>query len=230
MTSLLQAADVNAYYGAYHALQGATLDIASKERIALFGHNGSGKSTLMKCLVGALETATGEIRFDAATIEPGNVPKNVKGGIAYVAQSKNVFRNLSVERNLSIAGLMRNRTDFDQVWSLFPVLEQRRRQLAGSMSGGEQQMLAFSMALLTDPKLLLLDEPTSGLSPRMSEALLQATADVSAKHNIAFVIIEHNVPRTLAYVDRAIILKSGRIIADRPAADLAGRDQLWEWF
>jgi branched-chain amino acid transport system ATP-binding protein len=230
MSALLSVNSLNAYYGAYHALRDANLAIAPCERIALFGHNGSGKSTLMKCFVGAMKTTTGNVYFGDREVEPGNVPGNVRVGIAYVPQSRNVFKNLSVERNLSIAALMRDKDDYELIWSLFPVLKQRRRQAAGSMSGGEQQMLAFSMALLTEPRLLLLDEPTSGLSPRMAETLLQAMADVSVDRGIAFVVIEHNVPRTLDYVDRAVILKSGRIVTDTPAGELAGRESLWEWF
>ena len=230
MSSLLRMKGVNAYYDAYHALHDASLSISTGERVALFGHNGSGKSTLMKCFIGAMDSVEGSVMFNDKVIKPGNVPDNVKIGIAYVPQSQNVFKNLSVERNLLISGLMRSKTKFDIVWTLFPNLYERRRQIAGLMSGGEQQMLAFSMALMTEPKLLLLDEPTSGLSPRMSETLLKAMVDVSSSHGISLVVIEHNVPRTLAYVDRAIILKSGAILKDAPAKELAQQDNLWAWF
>ncbi|WP_157961658.1 ABC transporter ATP-binding protein [Acuticoccus kandeliae] len=230
MSELLRVTDLNAYYGAYHALTDASFTIGESERVALFGHNGSGKSTLMKCFVGALPHTTGTVTFCGEAVEPGNVPRNVKLGVGYVPQSGNVFPTLSVERNLYIAGLMHGQGDLDDIWTLFPALEQRRRQAAGSMSGGEQQMLAFSMALLTKPKILLLDEPTSGLSPRMSQMLLDAVVDVSARKGIAFVLIEHNVPRTLAYVDRAIILKSGRMVTDIPASQMSEKDNLWEWF
>lgn len=230
MSALLTVRALNAYYGAYHALQDASFAIAPGERVALFGHNGSGKSTLMKCFVGAMTKTDGEVMFDGEKVEAGNVPHNVRLGIGYVPQSSNVFPTLSVERNLSIAGLMHGRADHGDIWALFPTLKQRRRQAAGSLSGGEQQMLAFSMALLTDPKLLLLDEPTSGLAPRMAEMLLDAMVEISARNKIAFVVIEHNVPRTLAYVDRAIILKSGRMLTDMPAAEMAAKENLWEWF
>ena len=217
MSSLLSVTGLNAYYGEYHALRNASFSIATGERVALFGHNGSGKSTLMKSFVGAMDTVEGTVTFNQELIKPGNVPNNVKIGIAYVPQSQNVFKSLSVERNLLISGLMRGVKKFDIVWALFPNLYERRRQIAGLMSGGEQQMLAFSMALVTKPKLLLLDEPTSGLSPRMSETLLNAMVEVSASQRISLVVIEHNVPRTLAYVDRAIILKSGMIVKDASA-------------
>ena len=230
MTPLLQLDTLNAYYGAYHALRDASLQIAPGERIALFGHNGSGKSTLMKCCIGAMATVSGSVSFDGHAVAPGQVADNVRIGIAYVPQSHNVFKNLPVERNLAIAGLMRKNDKLAPIWELFPNLQSRRRQAAGLMSGGEQQMLAFSMALMTQPKLLLLDEPTSGLSPVMAETLLRRMADVSKTLGIAFVVIEHNVPRTLAYVDRAIILKSGRIIKDGAAAEFAGQDNLWSWF
>lgn len=230
MAPIIRIDNVDAYYGAFHALRGVSIDVAPGERLGLFGHNGSGKSTLMKCCVGALPRVTGAIEFDGNPIAPGYVSENVKFGIGYVAQSRNVFKELSVERNLLIAGLRAKNDDMSPVWTRFPNLRTRGRQQAGSMSGGEQQMLAFSMALMTKPKALLLDEPTTGLSPAMAESVLSAITEVSCDLGLAIVVIEHNVPRTLAYTDRAVILKGGVIVQDCSAETLRERDDLWHWF
>jgi branched-chain amino acid transport system ATP-binding protein len=230
MAALLAFTDVHAFYGAFHALKGVSLGFEAGQRVAIFGHNGSGKSTLMKCCVGAIETLTGAVSFDGKPIVPGAVPQNVQLGIGFVPQSRNVFKDLPVERNLLIAGLTQGNQDLEAIWDLFPALRGRRNQLAGTMSGGEQQMVAFGMALMTRPRLLLLDEPTTGLSPVMANLVLRTVDRVSRDLGIGILIIEQNVPRTLNVVDRALIIKSGRIISDGPAAALHGRHDLWDWF
>jgi len=227
---LLQLHDVHTYYGAFHALRGVSLDVPPAQRVAVFGHNGSGKSTLLKACVGAHRRATGRVLFADNPIVPGAVPRNVQLGIGFVPQTGNVFAELSVEQNLRIAGLRHGGPDFDTTWDLFPFLKPRRHQHAGTMSGGEQRMLAFGMALMTKPRLLLLDEPTTGLSPVMADRVLDTARTVCAKLGMALLIVEQNVPRTLRIVDRALIMKSGRIVSDGPATALADRQDLWEWF
>jgi len=137
---------------------------------------------------------------------------------------------LSVERNLRIAGLKEKNEDLAPVWEIFPLLLQRRDQIAGTMSGGEQQMLAFGMALMTRPSLLLLDEPTTGLSPVMANLVLDTVDRITTSFSIALMVVEQNVPRTLRIVDRTLIVKSGRMLSDTPASALVGRQDLWEWF
>ena len=230
MTALLECRNVDVHYGAFHALKDVSVSIPSGQRVAVFGHNGSGKSTLLKACVGVHKTLTGSVTFDGKAVVPGDVPRNSQLGIAFVPQSRNTFSELSVERNLRIAGLKEKNEDLAPVWEIFPLLLQRRDQIAGTMSGGEQQMLAFGMALMTRPSLLLLDEPTTGLSPVMANLVLDTVDRITTSFSIALMVVEQNVPRTLRIVDRALIMKSGRMLSDTPASALVGRQDLWEWF
>lgn len=230
MTDLLTCDDVHAYYGAFHALKGVSLRFRERERVAVFGHNGSGKSTLFKCCVGSLPARSGAIAFAGQPVSAGAVHRNVQLGIGFVPQDRNVFKDLSVERNLRIAGLKRRNDDLAPIWELFPVLSSRRNQDAGTMSGGEQQMVALGMALMTKPRMLLLDEPTTGLSPALAKTVLETVERISLGLGIAILIIEQNVPRTLRIADRAIILKGGRVLSDGPAQTLLGKQDLWNWF
>jgi branched-chain amino acid transport system ATP-binding protein len=230
MASLLKCSNVHAYYGALHALKGVSLEFEEHQRVAVFGHNGSGKSTLFKCCVGSLGVRSGEVEFAGHPVVAGAVHRNVQLGIGFVPQDRNVFKDLTVEQNLRIAGLKRRNDDLAPVWDLFPVLKARRNQNAGTMSGGEQQMVALGMALMTSPKMLLLDEPTTGLAPLLASTVLESVNRISVSLGLAVLVIEQNVPRTLKIVDRAIILKSGRVLSDGPAQALLGRQDLWDWF
>ena len=178
-----------------------------RERLAVFGHNGAGKTTLLKCAVGDHDAMTGEVRFRGQPIIPGQVFRNVRRGIGFVPQGHNVFRELSVEQNLSIAGLLHEPRAITEVFDLFPILSERRRQVAGSLSGGQQQMLALGMALMTKPAILLLDEPTTGLAPIIAANVLRGLQTINQSMGTAIVIVEQNVPVTLKAVDRAVILE-----------------------
>ncbi len=228
--SLLVCEGIHAYYGAFHALKGVTLRFAERERVAVFGHNGSGKSTLFKCCIGSLPTRSGTISFAGEPVIGRAVHRNVQLGIGFVPQDRNVFKDLTVERNLRIAGLKRRNDDLAPIWDLFPVLRTRRNQNAGTMSGGEQQMVALGMALMTRPKMLLLDEPTTGLAPALANTVLDTVSRISRDLGLAILIIEQNVPRTLRIADRAIIMKSGRVLSDTSADALLGKQDLWNWF
>ena len=230
MTALLECKNVDVHYGAFHALKDVSVLIPAGQRVAVFGHNGSGKSTLLKACIGVHKTLTGSVTFDGKAVIPGDVPRNSQLGVAFVPQSRNTFSELSVERNLRIAALKEKNDDLAPVWEIFPLLQQRRDQVAGTMSGGEQQMLAFGMALMTRPSLLLLDEPTTGLSPVMANLVLDTVDRITTSFSIALMVVEQNVPRTLRIVDRALIMKSGRLLSDTPASALVGRQDLWEWF
>lgn len=230
MAVLLTCDALHAYYGAFHALKGVSLRFDEHERVAVFGHNGSGKSTLFKCCVGSLPARAGTITFAGHPVIGGAVHRNVLLGIGFVPQDRNVFKDLTVERNLHIAGLPRRNDDLAPIWDLFPLLRARRNQHAGTMSGGEQQMVALGMALMTRPRMLLLDEPTTGLSPALANTVLETVSRISQSLGLAILIIEQNVPRTLKIVDRAIIMKSGRVLSDSSAEALLGKQDLWNWF
>jgi branched-chain amino acid transport system ATP-binding protein len=227
---MLAIENLSAHYGPLTALSGVALKLERSARVGIFGHNGAGKTTLLKCIVGAHAASTGSVTFDGAPISADNVAATVRSGIAYVPQGHNVFPNLSVEQNLNISGLLFDASFSKQVYELFPVLNARRAQTAGSMSGGEQQMLALGMALMTQPKWLLLDEPCTGLAPIILEAVMKRLLEVNARYGTGLVIVEQNVPITLKAVDQAVILKSGRIAFSGSARELEAKKDLWEWF
>jgi branched-chain amino acid transport system ATP-binding protein len=227
---MLAIENLSACYGPLTALSGVTLELASGARVGIFGHNGAGKTTLLKCMVGAHAPSAGTVRFDGRAIDAGNVAATVRSGIAYVPQGHNVFPNLSVEQNLNISGLLFDTAFSQHVYELFPILNARRAQAAGSMSGGEQQMLALGMALMTRPKWLLLDEPFTGLAPIIIEAVMKRLLEVNARYGTGLLIVEQNVPITLKAVERAVILKSGRMVFEGSARELEAKKDLWQWF
>jgi branched-chain amino acid transport system ATP-binding protein len=227
---MLELKQVTARYGSLTALNGIDLAIAAGSRVGLFGHNGAGKTTLLRCVVGAHAPASGSVVLDGRPVAAGRVADNVRLGLGFVPQGHNVFPNLSVERNLRIAGLNFDLSFMAEVLRLFPVLAERRGQRAGSMSGGEQQMLALGMALMTQPKWLLLDEPATGLAPVIVSNVMRQLHDISERFGTGLLIVEQNVPATLKVVERAVILKSAAIVFDGEAARLAAEPDLWEWF
>lgn len=219
-----------ASYGALVAVRDVSVSIAAGEFVGIFGHNGSGKSTFLKSLVGGVPSVTGTVTYGGTPIAPGLTHLNVRLGIAVVPQSRNVFPSLTVEQCLRIAGMRVDNSSFDTVFEILPLLKQRRRQRAGLMSGGEQQMVALGMALMTQPQALLLDEPTAGLSPVAARNALNCLKDVNQRFGTTIVIVEQNILTTLEVVDRAIVLRSGEIVYDGKSADLSRKEDLWARF
>ena len=172
----------------------------------------------------------GKVDFDGADTGAATVAENVRRGIAFVPQGHNVFPNLSVEQNLRIAGLLFDPAFVTEVYALFPVLAERRQQRAGSMSGGEQQMLALGMALMTQPKWLLLDEPSTGLAPVIVRNVMRRLGEINERMGIGLIVVEQNVPATLKIVEQAMILRSGQIVFQGSAQELSGNTDLWKWF
>ncbi len=227
---MFEISNVNARYGSLTALSGISLSFTEREKVAIFGHNGAGKTTLLNCIVGAHTEIDGGVTFKGTEIVPGAVHDNVRYGIGFVPQGHNVFPNLTVGQNLHISGLMYDAKFIDVVYELFPVLKERSDQRAGSMSGGEQQMLALGMALMSQPGVLLLDEPTTGLAPVIVKNVLSRLNYVNESMDTALIMVEQNVPATLEIVDRAVVLKTGRVVFDGASAELAEKKDLWEWF
>jgi branched-chain amino acid transport system ATP-binding protein len=227
---MLLVKGLTACYGPLTALSGIELDAPQRCRLGIFGHNGAGKTTLLRCIVGAHAPTSGSVAFEGVGVAPGHVAEVVRRGIAFVPQGHNVFPNLSVEQNIRVAGLHFDQSFSKEVYRLFPVLDERRPQRAGSMSGGEQQMLALGMALMTQPRLLLLDEPLTGLAPIIVEGVMRRLLDVNAAFGTGFIIVEQNVPATLKAIDQAVILKSGAVVFRGEAGSLATQSKLWEWF
>jgi branched-chain amino acid transport system ATP-binding protein len=221
---------VTARYGTLTALHDISLRLERGGRLGIFGHNGAGKTTLLRCMVGAHALADGTVRLDGKSVEPNKVSETIRRGIALVPQGHNVFPNLSVEKNLRIAGLLFDERFLPEVLAVFPVLKDRLKQRAGSMSGGEQQMLALGMALMTQPKWLLLDEPSTGLAPVIVRNVMTQLRKVNEAFGTGLVAVEQNVPATLKLVNDALILKSGRMVYQGNASELASKSDLWEWF
>ena len=227
---MLQVQNLTAGYGSLTVLNGVSLSLANGARLGVFGHNGAGKTTLLRCIVGAVRPRDGRVDLDGTDIGVATVAENVRRGIAFVPQGHNVFPNLTVEKNLRIAGLLFDPSFVTQVYELFPVLAERCRQRAGSMSGGEQQMLALGMALMTKPKWLLLDEPSTGLAPVIVRNVMRRLADINERTGVGLIVVEQNVPATLKMVEQAVILRSGQIAFQGSAEELSRNTDLWKWF
>jgi branched-chain amino acid transport system ATP-binding protein len=227
---MLQVHNLTAGYGALTVLNDVSLSLPAGARLGVFGHNGAGKTTLLRCIVGALHPREGKVDVEGIDTSVSSVAENVRRGIAFVPQGHNVFPNLTVEQNLRIAGLLFDPSFVTQVYELFPVLSERRQQRAGSMSGGEQQMLALGMALMTKPKWLLLDEPSTGLAPVIVRNVMQRLGEINARMGVGLVLVEQNVPATLKVVEQAVILRSGRVVFHGTAAELSSNADLWKWF
>jgi len=227
---MLTVQNLTAGYGALMVLNDVSLLLPTGARLGVFGHNGAGKTTLLRCIVGAVRPRRGKVDVEGTDTSAATVAENVRRGIAFVPQGHNVFPNLTVEQNLRIAGLLFDPSFVTQVYDLFPVLAERRRQRAGSMSGGEQQMLALGMALMTRPKWLLLDEPSTSLAPVMVGNVMRRLADVNERMGVGLIVVEQNVPATLKLVERTLIMRSGKVVFQGTATELSCNTDLWKWF
>jgi branched-chain amino acid transport system ATP-binding protein len=227
---MLKVENLTAGYGALTVLSDVSLLLPTGARLGIFGHNGAGKTTLLRCIVGAVRPRRGKVDVEGTDTSAATVAENVRRGIAFVPQGHNVFPNLTVEQNLRIAGLLFDPSFVTQVYELFPVLAERRQQRAGSMSGGEQQMLALGMALMTKPKWLLLDEPSTGLAPVIVGNVMRRLVDVNKRMGVGLVVVEQNVPATLKVVEQTLILRSGKVVFEGSATDLGANTDLWKWF
>jgi len=222
---MLTLSDVHTYYGKSHILHGVSLEVGRGEVIGLLGRNGVGKSTTLKSVMGLVRPARGHITFEGREIT-GLAPHQLaRQGIAWVPEDRRIFKLLSVTENLRTgldrAGLDegRRQTLLDKVYTAFPVLRERRNQAGGTLSGGEQQMLAIARAMMLEPKIVLLDEPTEGLMPRMVSQI-RDIIDVLHREGVAILLVEQNVPLTLGVSDRIYIMEKGVVRHQAPAAAL----------
>ena len=227
---MLKVQNLTAGYGALTVLNDVSLSLPTGARLGIFGHNGAGKTTLLRCIVGAVRPRQGKVDVEGADTSAATVAENVRHGIAFVPQGHNVFPNLTVEQNLRIAGLLFDPSFVTQVYELFPVLAERRQQRACSMSGGEQQMLALGMALMTKPKWLLLDEPSTGLAPVIVGNVMRRLVEVNSRMGVGLIVVEQNVPATLKVVEQTLILRYGKVVFQGSVTELSGNTDLWKWF
>jgi branched-chain amino acid transport system ATP-binding protein len=222
---MLALSDVHTYYGKSHILHGVSLEVGRGEVIGLLGRNGVGKSTTLKSVMGLVRPASGRVTFEGRDIT-GLAPHQLaRQGIAWVPEDRRIFKLLSVSENLRTgldrAGLDESRRQalLDKVYTAFPVLRERRRQAGGTLSGGEQQMLAIARAMMLEPKIVLLDEPTEGLMPRMVSQIRDIIG-VLHREGVAILLVEQNVPLTLGVSDRVYIMEKGMVRHQAPAAAL----------
>jgi branched-chain amino acid transport system ATP-binding protein len=221
---LLRLTDVHTYYGHIHALQGISLEVRTGEVVTLLGANGAGKTTTLKTIHGLLHAREGKIEFAGRDIS--NVPAHelVRVGIGQSPEGRRIFSRMSVLENLQMGGYSRRdksslNQDYDRVFELFPRLAERRNQHGGTLSGGEQQMLAIGRALMTRPKLLLLDEPSMGLAPILVEQIFSIVRDIN-KQGTTILLVEQNALMALGVADRGYVLQTGRIVRSGEASAL----------
>jgi branched-chain amino acid transport system ATP-binding protein len=229
---ILSVAGVVGGYGGADILHGVDMSVGQREIVGIVGPNGAGKSTALKAIFGLISLRAGAIRFEGRDITGWTPNRIVRCGIGYVPQVDNVFREMTVEENLEMGAFLRSGSlaaALERIYGLFPDLVDKRRKPAGSLSGGQRQMVAFGRALMLDPQLLLLDEPTAGLSPRYCEQIFQIVRDVRAA-GVAVLLVEQHAKQALAFCDRAYVLASGRNRAEGTGQGLLGDREIAQMF
>ena len=227
---MLEVRDLHVYYGGIHALHGISLQVPDGKIVALLGANGAGKSTTLRTISGIVKPSEGEILLDGKSLVGLRSYQVVQYGIAMVPEGRRVFTNLSVRDNLSIGAYIRQdpqeiMQDVNDVFKLFPRLKERERQSAGTLSGGEQQMLALGRALMSKPRLLMIDEPSLGLAPVLAEGVFKRLRELNQTGQ-TILLIEQNVRAALAIADYAYILETGSIVLEGEAEKLAQMDEV----
>ena len=229
MSALLSVTNLRAGYGALEALAGVSLEVMRGEIVALLGSNGAGKSTLNNTVCGLVRPSGGSILFDGVDMTGARPEKTIAAGLVQVPEGRRIFPNLTVEENLLLGAYRRARDrrarNMADAYATFPRLKERRRQHAGTLSGGEQQMLAIARGLMAEPKLMILDEPSLGLSPLLVEEMFSLIGQLQQR-DVSILLVEQNVMQSLGVASRAYVLENGRIVMEGAASDLQGRDDL----
>ena len=229
MNPLLELDNVTTYYGQMRILEGISLQVGAGELVCLLGGNASGKSTTLKTILGIVRPRSGRVLLDGADVTGWAVPQRIARGMAIVPENRRLFGQLTVRENLELGAVLRRgeslSADFDRVHALFPRLLERRNQLAGTLSGGEQQMVAMGRALMSRPRLLLMDEPSMGLSPALVQQNFQIISDIHAS-GVAVLMVEQNATMALSIADRGYVLSTGSIVLAGSAAELLRHDEL----
>lgn len=226
---ILNVESINVYYGAIHAIKDVSFEVLDGEVVALIGANGAGKSTTLKTLSGLLRSKTGTIEFMGEDIMHAPADKLVARGLAHVPEGRRVFAQMTVEENLEMGAYTRSNSEIapglELVYEHFPRLKERRRQVAGTLSGGEQQMLAMGRALMSSPKLLMLDEPSMGLAPILIEQIFQIVQDLH-KAGTTILLVEQNAQMALAIASRAYVMETGKVTLSGSGEDLLHNDDV----
>jgi branched-chain amino acid transport system ATP-binding protein len=232
MPVLLDVEGLEAGYGKKTVLQGVSFHVNEGEVVAMLGHNGAGKSTTLKTILGLLPARAGRVRFAGKPWANGSPSDNVRRGIALVPQGRGVFPDLSVVENLALGAYTQHdrgaaMTRMEEILELFPMLAERRAQRVGTMSGGQQQMVAVGTALMQRPQLLMMDEPSIGLAPVLVQRVLETAARINQRFGTAIVLVEQNIKTALAMASRAYVMKSGRIVLEKSASELLAAPESW---
>jgi branched-chain amino acid transport system ATP-binding protein len=225
--ALLRLEHIDTYYGEIHILQNVSLEVGAGELVCLLGGNASGKSTTLKTILGLVQPRSGSVRFDGEDVTGRPTSYRIEKGLAIVPENRRLFAPMSVLENLQMGAYLNGggtKEDFDRVYELFPLLHERRAQLAGTLSGGEQQMVAMGRALMSKPKLMLMDEPSMGLAPVLVERSFEIIQQVH-EAGIAILVVEQNANVSLSIADRGYVLQTGRVVlADKAEALLQNED------
>lgn len=227
---MLQVNNIDVYYGNIHALKNVSLEVNEGEIVTLIGANGAGKTTLLKTLSGLLKPKHGTILYNKQQIGGKPAQTIVKNGVVHVPEGRRVFSNMTVEENLDLGAYLRKdrdgiKKDLNHVFELFPILKERRKQMAGTLSGGEQQMLAIGRAIMSKPKLLLLDEPSMGLAPLIVQRIFEIIQAIN-KEGTTILLVEQNAHMALSIADRAYVIETGKIVLSGTAKELQESEEV----
>jgi branched-chain amino acid transport system ATP-binding protein len=229
MSAMLKIKNINTYYGQVHALKNVSLHLSAGEIVTLIGANGAGKTTVLNSLSAITPPKTGEIIFDGSSLTGLSPDRIVELGISQVPEGRQIFKPLSVEDNLELGAYLRFRRregrgairkDIENIYNLFPRLRERRKQMAGTLSGGEQQMLAIGRSLMTKPRLLLLDEPSMGLAPLVVKEIFGVIEKLRKEKGTTVLLVEQNAKAALAIADRGYVLETGKVLLEEKASEL----------
>ena len=225
---MLKIDDIHVYYGAIHAIKGVSFEVKEGEIVALIGANGAGKSTILKTVSGLMHPRSGKIEFMGQDISHVDSYKLLRHGLAHVPEGRRIFLQMSVQENLEMGAFIRKevaKEDLERVFEYFPRLKERRKQVAGTLSGGEQQMLAMSRALMSHPKLMMLDEPSMGLAPILVDQIFDIIKQLH-KDGTTILLVEQNASKALQIADRAYVLETGKVTLSGTGIELAQSDDV----
>ena len=227
--SLLKVDDIHVYYGAIHAIKGVSFEVNEGEIVTLIGANGAGKSTTLNTVAGLLRPRSGSITFDGKNLASIPANKTVSLGMALCPEGRRIFQQMTVRENLEMGGFTRPKAEIpvsmEEMFTRFPRLKEREKQIAGTLSGGEQQMLAIARAMMSKPRLLMLDEPSMGLAPILVEQIFDIIKELHAQ-GVTILLIEQNAQAALSVADRAYVMETGNITMSGPADELLHNDDV----
>jgi branched-chain amino acid transport system ATP-binding protein len=224
---LLEVKNLEVHYGGIRAVKGIDLEVAEGELVCLIGANGAGKTSTLKAICALLPGRSGTVRYAGEDVSRAQVHQLPRKGLVMVPEGRGIFPQLTVEENLAMGAYVRGRADAERQYATFPRLKERRTQVAGTLSGGEQQMLAIARALMSDPKLLLLDEPSMGLAPMMVARIFEVIADIG-KRGVTILLVEQNALLALELANRGYVMESGEISLSGPAKELLDNPRVRE--